>query len=148
MRYLALAIATLWVGGLWVTGVSANSIFKLVANRTLAGNIAGQLFTTISYIGMVSAAYLVTYLLFMHGKQAFKHALFWIVVMMLMLILFGQFGIQPWLAQLRTLALPSEVMQSDYARQFAAWHGVAGVLYLVECLLGLLLVWKIADLKH
>lgn len=131
-----------------MTGVSANSIFKLVTDRSLAGNIAGQLFTTMSYIGMVSAAYLLTYLVYLRGKQALKHALSWLVVLMAILILLGQFGIQPWLAQLRTLALPNEVMQSDYARQFAAWHGVAGVLYLIECLLGLLLILKIADLKH
>lgn len=97
---------------------------------------------------MVSAAYLLTYLVYLRGKQALKHALSWLVVLMAILILLGQFGIQPWLAQLRTLALPNEVMQSDYARQFAAWHGVAGVLYLIECLLGLLLILKIADLKH
>lgn len=97
---------------------------------------------------MVSAAYLLTYLVYLHGKQALKHSLSWLVVLMAILILLGQFGIQPWLAQLRTLALPNEVMQSDYARQFAAWHGVAGVLYLIECLLGLLLILKIADLKR
>ncbi len=133
----------MWVGGLWVTGFSANSIFSVVVDRSLAGDIAGRLFTTISYIGIASAIYLLAYCLYTHGHKVLKHWLWWLLVAMLALILVGQFGIQPRLAQLREIALPNEVMQSQYAKQFAAWHGVAGVLYLIECLLGLLLVVKI-----
>lgn len=143
LRYLALVMSTLWVGGLWITGLSANSLFKVVADRSMAGDIAGHLFTTISYIGIASALYLLTYCLVTIGRIALRRWLWWLIVAMLVLILLGQFVIQPWLAHLRQIAMPSEVMQSQYASQFAAWHGVAGVLYLLECVFGLLLVIKL-----
>lgn len=143
LRNLALAISALWVGGLWITGISANSIFQVVVDRSLAGDIAGHLFTTISYIGIASALYLLAYCLIKKGRTVYKHWLWWLIVVMLLLIVVGQFAIQPWLAHLREMALPSDVMQSQYASQFAAWHAVAGALYLLECLLGLLLVMKL-----
>lgn len=114
----------------------------MIADRSLAGDIAGRLFTTISYIGMASAVYLLAFCVVTRGRAVLHHWLWWLIIAMLVLILVGQFGIQPWLAQIREMALPSEVMQSPYGKQFAAWHGVAGVLYLLECLLGMLLVIK------
>ena len=36
--------------------------------------------------------------------------------------------------------MPHEVMQSVLRDRFATWHGVASVLYLIECVLGLALV--------
>jgi len=66
----------------------------------------------------------------------------WLVLAMLLLVVIGQFVIQPLLAQLKLDALPAAVMDSAYADQFAAWHGVAGGVYLIECLLGAALVLK------
>ncbi len=42
---------------------------------------------------------------------------------------------------IRNQALPAEVMESVFRDRFATWHGIASVLYLIECLLGVLLVW-------
>ena len=59
---------------------------------------------------------------------------------MLVLASFGQFGIQPLLADLREQAYPQAVMESAFGSRFAFWHVVATVLYLGQCLLGLALV--------
>jgi hypothetical protein len=59
---------------------------------------------------------------------------------MLVLTLLSQFGIQPLLAQLKADALPREVMESVLRNRFATWHGVSSILYLVQSVLGLLLV--------
>ncbi len=142
LRKLTLLIITFWVGGLWMTSLTASILFELVTDRTLAGNIAGQLFTTISYIGLVSGAILLL-ARFMQARETItKQGYFWIIVAMLVLILVGQFGIQPLLAEMKADALPTAVMNSQYASQFAAWHGVAGAVYLLECLLGIALVLK------
>ena len=61
---------------------------------------------------------------------------------MLLLIVAGHFGIQPILAQLKTQAMPADVMQSVFADRFKAWHGVASIAYLAESLLGLVLVLR------
>jgi hypothetical protein len=104
--------------------------------------LAGKLFTVVSYIGMVSAFYLLIQRLVQDGTTALKQVFFWAVFLMLLLILAGHFGIQPILAGLKAQALPADVMQSVFADRFRTWHGVASVAYLLECLLALVMVLK------
>jgi hypothetical protein len=65
---------------------------------------------------------------------------FWIVLLMLALAAAGHFGVQPILAQLKTDALPRQVMESALRDRFATWHGVSSALYLVQTLLGIALL--------
>ena len=141
---ITLVVITFWVGALWAIGFVAYLLFKsLPDNHQLAGNLAGQLFTIVRYIGMVSAFYLLIQRLLDYGTSALKQAYFWALLVMLLLVLAEHFGIQPILAQLKTEALPSDVMHSIFAERFGKWHGVASVAYLVECLLGFVLVLKV-----
>jgi hypothetical protein len=139
---LNLIVITLWVGALWATGFSAYIIFDTLQDRQLAGSLAGKLFTIVSYVGMASAFYLLIQRLLDYGTGALKQSFFWAVFVMLLLVLAGHFGIQPLLAQLKTNALPNDVMHSVFADRFGKWHGIASVAYLVECLLGFVLVLK------
>jgi len=139
---LNLIVITLWVGALWATGFSAYIIFDTLQDRQLAGSLAGKLFTIVSYIGMPSAFYLLIQRLMDYGTGALKQGFFWAVIAMLLLVLAGHFGIQPLLAQLKSNALPNDVMHSVFADRFGKWHGIASVAYLVECLLGFVLVLK------
>ena len=133
---------TLWIGGLWTVGLLvAPTLFYAMSDRVVAGSIAGKLFTLVAYIGIGCAAYVLLFRLARFGAAALKHVRFWIVLIMLALVLVGEFGVQPVLAAIKNEALPAEVMASVFRDRFATWHGVASVLYLIECLLGLLLVW-------
>ena len=133
---------TLWIGGLWAIGyIVAPTLFYSVADRTLAGMLAGKLFTLIAYVGIGCAVYLLLFRLVRFGAASFKHGIFWIVLCLLLLTLAGEFGVQPILAGLKDQALPKGVMESVFRGRFAAWHGVASVLYLIESVLGILLVW-------
>ena len=132
---------TLWVGGLWAIGlIVAPLLFHTLTDRSQAGMLAGQFFTVITYIGLGCGAYLLLFRLARFGGQAFGQLLFWSVVLMMALAAAGQFGVQPIMAGLRQQALPSEVMQSIFRDRFAAWHGVSSVFYLIECVLGLVIV--------
>lgn len=142
LRKISLIVITLWVGGLWMTGLAASILFDTIPDRSLAGNVAGQLFTTISYIGLVCGFLLLIEHFIHYQSVIIKQSYSWILIAMLLLIAIGQFGIQPLLTQIKADALPVNVMNSEYARSFAAWHGVAGVVYLVECLFGVALVLK------
>jgi len=135
-------LLTLWVGALWMTAITASVLFQTIADRQLAGLVAGKLFTIVSYIGLVSGVWLLIQRLANDGFSAFRQGLFWVVFMMWVLVLVGEFGIQPLLAQLKASALPNDVMQSVFASRFKTWHGVASIAYLVECLLGVWLVIK------
>ncbi len=133
--------ATLWVGGLWVIGyVVAPVLFSRLGDRALAGLIAGKLFSLIAWTGMACAAYLLLFRLFRYGGGALKQGVFWIVLLMLVLVCAGEFGIQPVMAALKEEALPRQVMESVLRDRFAVWHGVSSVLYVIESLLGAALV--------
>jgi Domain of unknown function (DUF4149) len=143
---ISLIIITLWVGALWAFGLVAYILFKaLPNNHQLAGNLAGQLFTIVRYIGMASAFYLLIQRLFDYGTSSLKQAYFWAIFVMLLLILVEHFGIQPILAQLKADAMPNDVMKSVFASRFGKWHGVASVAYLIECLLGFVLILKVRN---
>ncbi len=139
---LNLIVITLWVGALWMTGLTAYVLFDTLRDKQLAGSLAGRLFTIVSYIGMASAIYLLIQRLLDYGTSAFKQGFFWAVLVMLLLVLAGHFGIQPLLTQLKHAALPNDVMQSVFASRFRNWHGVASVAYLIECILGFVVVLK------
>ncbi len=146
-RYLAILSTTLWVGGTWMLGyVVVPALFKVLPDRQLAGMVAGQLFTLLAYIGIACGLYLLFYRLQRFGRAALKQAAFRITVAMLLLVLVGQFVLQPILADLKAQALPLDVMKSALASQFMTWHGISSILYLIQSLLGIALVLDRRDL--
>jgi hypothetical protein len=74
---LNLIVVTLWVGALWMTGLTAYILFDSLHDKQLAGNLAGKLFTIVSYIGAVSAFYLLIQRLMDYGTSSFKQSFFW-----------------------------------------------------------------------
>ncbi len=134
-------VLTLWVGSLWaVGGLVTPLLFAQLADRSLAGNIAGILFTGQTWLGVACAAYLLLFQVARRGVGALRSGAFWLVLLMLALALAGHFGIQPILAHLKAEAWPRSVMESVLRDRFMAWHGVSSGLYLIECLAGLALV--------
>lgn len=145
MRSIADALqsmtATLWVGGLWVIGfVVAPVLFATLPDRVQAGLLAGKFFSLIAWIGIACAVYLLVYRLARDGAGALRQGLFWTVLLMLVLTLAGEFGVQPVLAALKVQALPKQVMESVLRDRFATWHGVASGLYVIQSVLGAALV--------
>jgi uncharacterized protein DUF4149 len=132
---------TLWVGAMWAVGfIVAPVLFARLSDRALAGLLAGKLFTLISYIGIACAAYLLLYRLFRHGTVALRQLGFWVILLMLILVFAGEFAVQPILESLKLQALPREVMESVFRARFNTWHGVSSALYVIESLLGAVLV--------
>ncbi|MES2554001.1 MAG: DUF4149 domain-containing protein [Pseudomonadota bacterium] len=140
---LALIVITLWVGALWAIGyLAAPTLFYTLDDKQTAGMLAGKMFELVAYVGIASAFYLLLHRLIRFGTPALKQGFFWSVLIMLLLVLAGHFGIQPMMAELKAEAMPADVMQSVFANRFKTWHGVASIAYLIESLLGLVLVIK------
>lgn len=140
-EHLYSILVTLWVGALWAVGyMVAPTLFHMLDDRALAGRLAGQLFTYVSWLGMAAAAYLLVFVALRKNGGAWRSSVFWLVLVMLLLTVAGAFGIQPILAQLKAESLPREVMEGALRDRFSAWHGVSSVVYLIESLLGLVLV--------
>ncbi|MBK9218278.1 MAG: DUF4149 domain-containing protein [Uliginosibacterium sp.] len=142
--YLFALALTLWVGALWAIGyISAPVLFSALGDHGLAGALAGKQFAIVAWLGIGCAAYALIYLLAKDSTAVLKTAVFWLIILMLLLVLAGHFGVGPILDQLKLEALPREVMESVFRDRFVAWHGIASVLYLVQSVLGAVLVTQI-----
>lgn len=142
-HHLAALAITAWVGGLWATGYLAVPVlFSAQPDRQLAGDLAGEMFIRLGYLGMVCGIYLMIRRIGISGQAALRQPLFWVMAAMLLLTLAIQFGIQPIMASLKAQALPLDVMHSAFADRFKMLHGVSSVIYLIESLLGAFLVIK------
>ena len=145
MRSLASALYSIavavWVGGLLAIGLIAVPVlFAQLADRSVAGSLAGAMFSITAWVGLGCGAYLILFVVFGKGWRAVKSGVFWIVLLMLALTVAGHFGVQPILAQLQADALPRRIMESALRERFTTWHGVSSTLYLLQSLLGIALV--------
>lgn len=133
----------LWIGGMWAIGyVAAPVLFANLADKQLAGVLAGKLFEVAAWIAIAVSVYLLIYRIARESAAALKTLFFWVVLVMLVLTLAAHFGIQPIMQSLKDQAMPHAVMQSVFADRFARWHGISSILYLIQSALGLLLVWR------
>ncbi len=135
----AIAIA-LWVGALWSIGyIAAPTLFMFVADRGLAGTLAGKMFAIVAWLGMGCSVYLLTYLFFRDGVRAFRLLILWLIVLMLVLTLAGHFGVTPIVEKLR-IETAREMVESVVRSRFQTWHGIASILWMIQSVLGVLLV--------
>jgi len=142
-QHLASLLITAWVGSLWAVGYLAVPVlFYAQPDRQLAGMLAGQMFAWVAYLGMVCGMYLLIHRISVSVRESFRHTLFWTVAAMLLLTLAIHFGIQPIMADLKSQALPLDVMHGAFAVRFKILHGVSSILYLIQSLLGVFLVIK------
>lgn len=128
-------LLTLWVGGMWAVGyIVAPTLFNML-EKTVAGNVAGQLFTIMSYVGLVCGTLLIIGTMNRFGAQVTQHWVFWALVVMVVLVLIGQFVLQPMMAELKATGI-TDLNRSEFGKL----HGIASVLFLINSLLGLALV--------
>jgi hypothetical protein len=124
-------LLTLWAGSLWVTGfLVAPVLFAVLEDRALAGTLAGQLFRLTGYLGLVCGGVLLALNAVDYRSLNWRGLL---LTGMLLLVLTGQFVLAPMIAGLRDLGL------TDTPR-FGQLHGLAGVLYVITSVCGLVLV--------
>lgn len=132
---------TAWIGGMWAVGyLVAPALFGSLGDRQLAGMMAGKLFALMGWVGLGCGIYLLAFLVARFRGAALKRAAFWLALLILAMTAASQFGIQPFMAQLKAEALPREVMESVLRDRFSAWHGISSILYLVQSILGVWLV--------
>lgn len=133
----------LWVGGLCAIGyLAAPTLFYTLEDRQLAGMLAGKMFSSMNWVGMVCGGWLVVHRLARFGGGALRQGFFWLALGMLLLTLAQHFGMQPLLQQLKDQAMPKDVMESLFRDRFETWHGISSAVYLLQSLMGLALAAK------
>lgn len=131
-------LLTFWIGGMWTVGyIVAPTLFAMLDDRSVAGAVAGQLFSIMSYLGLVAAIVLLSAQLYRAEMAWHRNWRIWVLLVMLLVIVIGEFYLQPLMAELKTAGLTAG---SDNAKHFGQLHGVASVLFLINSLLGLGLV--------
>jgi len=140
---LRLLLASLWAGSVWtVSYLAAPSAFAAL-DSTQAGNVVGIMLTRLAWLSMVLGPLLA--LLVSRPSDLDRRRRRWLyglIAGMLACSLIVYLGLQPMMAAIREAAGPGGVRASAQWGTFAALHGVSQVLYLVETVLGALLVVK------
>ena len=144
MRKFAESLYTLavaaWAGSLWTVGLMVAPVLFSVLDDRLAGRVAGALFHSAALFGLACAAWILLFRLARFGGAAFRQAATWVALLLAALVALGEFGVQPVLAALREQALTREIAESVFRQRFGTWHGVASVLYVVQCAVAVALV--------
>lgn len=138
-----LLVTTLWAGSLWTVGyLVAPVLFSTLPDRALAGSIAGSIFRIEAWLSVGCGLVLLAMVVFDDASRE-RRSLLRLIVVMLLCVVVGYFGLQPWMAALREAAGPSGVMEGATRTQFGILHGVASLIYMFQSLLALVLVLKV-----
>lgn len=127
-------LLTIWVGGLWAIGYIVAPVLFQMLDKPVAGNVAGQLFSIISYVGIFSAIALIINIVVQSGFDK-RHWQLLTLIAMLILVIIGQFVLQPMMVEIKVTGI-TEINKA----QFGRLHGIASVLFLINSLAGLALV--------
>jgi len=130
-------ILVIWVGGVWTIGfLVAPTLFGILESRALAGNVAGNLFASISYIGLLCGVMLLALGLAEHSAKYLRQWRSWLILAMMALIAIGQFMVTPKMHELRQARLEAPQLME----QFQSLHAISTGLFVVTSILGLVLV--------
>lgn len=126
---------------MWVSGFLVAPILFANLDRQLAGNVAGQVFQVTSYTGIICLLLLLS-LKFIYSRSFFvKDWQVWVLLAALLITLFGEFYLAEAMREIK-LSHPL-LLKSDPAYvQFSRLHGISSTLFLVNSLLGLVLLLR------
>jgi hypothetical protein len=140
---LRLLLAALWAGSVWALSYLAAPSAFAVLDGVQAGNVVGVMLTRLAWLSMAAApllALLAAHSADLDAKR--RRRLYWLAGGMLACSLAVYLGLQPMMAAIREAAGPGGVRASPQWGRFAALHGVSQLLYLVQSVLGAMLVLK------
>lgn len=148
MRFYFLRLArtlliTLWAGSLWTVGyLAAPLLFATLPDRTLAGTIAGSLFRAEAWLSLACGMLLLA--IFRSDTTLQSRAIcIRIVIGMLICVVVGYFGLQPFMAEIRAAAAQAGGVMDDAMRmRFGVLHGLASLIYLLQSVVAIVLVLK------
>jgi uncharacterized Tic20 family protein len=145
IQRLFTVISGLWVGSFIAIGfLVVPVLFATLGDRQVAGFIAATLFKINAYIGvgvcillMLVANHVVNL-----GNRSYRQ-IRWILLLMLMCAVATAFIIIPWMNTLRdqALQLGIPVRDTSNAKLFSLLHMVSSVVFIIQSILGIALVW-------
>ncbi len=148
LQRILTVLAGLWVGGLITVGyIVTPMLFTTLGDRQVAGLVAGNIFRAEAYLSiaislilMIAANFLIS-----KGENAYR-VIRWILLAMLACAIGAGLVLVPWMSSLRDQANASNisVMASSSATLFSRLHGISSILFVMQSLLGIALLWRLA----
>ncbi|VWC95100.1 membrane protein [Burkholderia lata] len=139
-------LSAVWVGSLLTIGYAVAPVLFKTLERMTAGSVAAQLFRIEAILGVVCGVLLLALSnqQVRRGSSEYRRVR-WVVAAMVVCVLIGYFALQPFMNALRVAAMDAgtDIANSPYASRFGMLHGVSSVFYLVESVLGLMLIWRL-----
>ncbi len=127
LRDVLRVLFVLWAGSLWsLAAWVALTLFRMLPDRHIAGEVAARYFTIETYLGIAVAVLAVL----LPGRGAL--AKLYVAVALL--------AANEWL--IKRLMSSARVHGASYGLTFFAWHGVSMVIYVIACLAVLGVVWR------
>jgi len=118
--------ASLWAGGLWVIGyLVAPTLFALLDDRKLAGEIAGWMFSRVGWLGLACALLMLLAIASLRSRASMPRWLLPVVLAMSALSALQLFYLQPTMHAIKLAG----------GQSFGLWHGISSALYLLQSLL-------------
>ncbi|WP_225721161.1 DUF4149 domain-containing protein [Candidatus Vallotiella sp. (ex Adelges kitamiensis)] len=138
--------AMLWVGGLINVGYLTTPTLFSSLDLVSAGAVAALLFHTQALVSMVTGTVLLgfAHTLVKRGDRAYQSARR-VIFMMLICVLVSYFVLQPFINGFQVFLGQSrtDTAHSDYAMRLGALQLASNAIYLIQSLLGLVLVWRL-----
>ncbi len=114
--------------------------------RQVAGEVAGRLFQVTSYIGISCLLILLLLKIILPGRKVMRSWQVWALLAALLITIFGEFYLAEAMRNLKILQ-PALEQGSEVYVKFARLHGFSSALFLVNSLLGLILVLTYQAIK-
>ena len=138
-------ILTAWVGVTWTVGfLAAPLAFSVIQPQSLAGTFASHIFYWQSVIALFCAAVILLLHPHIERRLQWSKQLVIMILFIAALAALQQFVVAPIMAGTRVelMSAVNESTRAALASRFAWLHGLSSVLYLLQCLLGAVLVVK------
>lgn len=135
MQRLLYIVLAAWAGSLWtVCALVAPSLFAVLPDRGLAGEVAGHFFRMESRLGL--ALGLVALVLLARGAASWANRLDYGVVIATMLA--------PLTSETVFRPMMSAARSAGDMQRFGALHGVSALLFGIACVGALALLWRLS----
>ncbi|MDX1811137.1 MAG: DUF4149 domain-containing protein [Gammaproteobacteria bacterium] len=132
-------LLAIWTGAMVGVGyIAAPVLFKVLDDRSLAGNLAGHMFHIISIAGLIIGGVLLLLRYKDESIALFGHWRGWLLCLMLVLVATSFFVLQPMIAEVKALGIEAG---SDNAKKFGVLHGVSSLVYLITTIAGAVLLF-------
>lgn len=139
-------ISGLWVGAFIAIGfLAVPTLFATIGDRQVAAMIAASLFKVTALIGIGVACLLILVANhFVRLRIEFYRLIRLILLLMLACALVAAFILIPWMNAIRdqALQLGLSVQDTSSASLFRSLHSVSSMIFLIQTILGLILVWQ------